>query len=532
MKRIIAAILLAVMLVSSIGVTSLATGQLLIAPNPNAKSDVFLKSFKTAHDPEDYLEFDIKNNVLTFSGMLRNEKIKYLSISFDGRTIYKAFRVYNGTRFSIDINLDEFKYNELEFGVYTVRDGSEEAISAFFGRDIVVTRRGSEWGFVLNKSIYESNVEYMSGWMYEKEKLTLETPERIRQAALNVTRGIEKDYDKAREIHEYVANSIYYDTDYANHNRPSTYVTAEEVFDKKIAVCEGYANLTIALLRAVGIPAVFIEGYALGVGNSAHSWDGVDLSSSNHAWVEAYVDGKWIIMDPTWDSKNTYKSGVKEHFETDFYRYFDVSQEMLSATHYVISRPNVFGKRGLASWAFDEAKQAYEYKLITPDCLGSMPDAINRLEFCDLVMNMLSVKLGKSVEKILADKKLTINYNVFTDTDYYNILAANALGIVNGKGEGKFDPEGTIKRQEAAAMLQRAAVNVLGVEKPNSEPVEFADANAFAAWGRDAINFVSASMDKNGRKVMGGKGEGKFAPDDLYTKQESVLTILRLYTAY
>jgi len=528
MKRIIAAVLLALML----AVPTFAAGGLLIAPNPNAQKDLFLKSFKTANDPEDYLEFRIKGSTLTFAGMLRNEKIKYICVSYDGKNVNEFIYNSTGKRFVLDINLDELGLDEIEFGVYTVRADSNEAVSAFFGRDIVVTKRGNEWGFVLNKAIYDSNVEYMSGWMCEKDDLALEAPERIRRAAVSVTQGIEKDYDKARAIHEYVANTLYYDTDYAKHIRPSTFVTAEEVFDKKIAVCEGYTNLTVALLRAVGIPSVFVEGYALGVGNTANDWDKADLASSNHAWVEAYVDGKWIIMDPTWDSKNTYSEGKKIQMETDFYRYFDVSQEMFSATHFVISRPNTFGRRGLSDWALDEAKEAYEYGLITSDCLNSMPDAITRLEFCDLVMNMLSVKLAKSVEKILADKKLSVNYEAFTDTDYYNILAAAALGIVNGKEEGKFDPDGTIKRQEAAAMLCRAAVNVLGVEKANSDPIEFTDADTFADWGRDAISFVSASIDKNGRKVMGGKEGGRFAPVDLYTKEQSVLTILRLYTAY
>ena len=477
MKRIISVLLLVLMLALPV----CAAEGLLIAPNPNAQKEVFLTSFKTANDPEDYLEFNIdKNNVLTFSGMLRNEEIKYLCISFDGQNVYKAIQILHGSRFSIDIDLSEFKYNELEFSVYTGKDKSGEFVSAFYGKDILLQRRQQGWGISLNKSVYESNLEYMSGWMSTKDEIALEVPDRIRRTAERITAGYKTDYDKARAIHEYVADTIYYDLDYAKHNRPSTFVTAEEVFDKSIAVCEGYTNLTVALLRSVGIPAAFVEGYALGIGNTAHNWDNADLTSSNHAWIEAWVDGKWIIMDPTWDSKNTYENGEKIHLVTDFYRYFDVTPEMFSATHFVISRPNAFGRRGTSSWALDEAKQAYDYKLITPDCLNSMPDAITRLEFCDLVMNMLSVKLAKSVDKILEDKNLKVNYEAFNDTDYYSILAANALGIVNGKENGKFDPDGTIKRQEAAAMLQRAAVNVLGVKAPNSASIDFTDKDEFA----------------------------------------------------
>jgi hypothetical protein len=81
-------------------------------------------------------------------------------------------------------------------------------------------------------------------------------------------------------------------------------------------------------------------------------------------------------------------------------------------------------------------------------------------------------------------------------------------------------------------MLQRAAVKVMGVAEPNSTPVEFSDADKFDTWGIEPINFVSASMDKNGKKVMAGKENNCFAPNDLYTKEQSVLTIVRMYGAY
>ena len=533
MKKITAALLALILIVSVLALPVSATGDiLLIASNPNAnkQQDVFVTSFKTCNDPENYLKLDIEGTALKFSGMVMNPEIKYLYVLFGNEK--SLIEVIHGSRFNVKYDLSDIKYTSLEFEVYTGRSKTSEFISAFYGRDIVLEKRNGEWGIVIDRNVYESNKKIMAGWVDEKSSLEIHVSERVERAAKLATADLESDYDKARAIHGYVADLLHYDLDYANHKSPSTYVAAEEVFDKKIAVCEGYTNLTIALLRSIGIPAIFVEGYALGIDSVNYDWDKIDFTSSNHSWVEAYVDGRWVVMDPTWDSKNTYENGKKVEIKSDFYRFFDMSDEMLASNHLIISRPNVFGQKGISDWALPEAKEAYRYGLITSDCVVAMPDAITRLEFCDLVMNMLSVKLGKSVEKILADKNLTINDKAFVDTDYYNILAANALGIVNGKEEGKFDPEGTIKRQEAAAMLQRSAVNVLGVEKPNSTPITFTDEETFASWGRDAISFVSASADKNGRKVMGGKEAGKFAPNDLYTKEQSVLTILRLYTAY
>ena len=43
------------------------------------------------------------------------------------------------------------------------------------------------------------------------------------------------------------------------------------------------------------------------------------------------------------------------------------------------------------------------------------------------------------------------------------MLAANALGIINGVGDNKFYPNGTFTRAQAAAIINRVA-DVLGVE--------------------------------------------------------------------
>jgi hypothetical protein len=65
-------------------------------------------------------------------------------------------------------------------------------------------------------------------------------------------------------------------------------------------VCLEYADLMIAMLRSVGIPARMPIGYAFS-GNLKSS-SAVD--DSLHSWVEAYVPGiGWITIDPTWGEK-------------------------------------------------------------------------------------------------------------------------------------------------------------------------------------------------------------------------------------
>lgn len=53
-------------------------------------------------------------------------------------------------------------------------------------------------------------------------------------------------------------------------------------------VCRDYTHLTIALLRAMNVPARLVSCYAPGLSPMEY-----------HAVVEAYVDDAWVLIDPT-----------------------------------------------------------------------------------------------------------------------------------------------------------------------------------------------------------------------------------------
>ena len=171
--------------------------------------------------------------------------------------------------------------------------------------------------------------------------IELTNSERKNPEIIALAEGITKekmnDYDKALAIHDWVANNIYYDYD-AYYDRAEAKVSAIEVLKDKRSVCQGYANLTSALMEAVNIPCHVVGGYALGLGTDG-SWDAqkvLDLES-NHAWNEAYIDGRWIIMDVTWDSDNEYENGsIKSDKGLRSYKYFDPSIELFSYNHQYI----------------------------------------------------------------------------------------------------------------------------------------------------------------------------------------------------
>ena len=153
--------------------------------------------------------------------------------------------------------------------------------------------------------------------------------------AESITRGVSGDYEKAKAIHEWVAENIWYDRDklYNRENRAISVISAVEVLKYRRSVCEGYTNLTVALLRASGIPAKHITGYAIGISGNSSTFYNTTSNATNHAWTEAYVNGRWIIIDTTWDSNNIYEYGefgTQRSIDRD---YFDISIRDFSSNH-------------------------------------------------------------------------------------------------------------------------------------------------------------------------------------------------------
>ena len=67
---------------------------------------------------------------------------------------------------------------------------------------------------------------------------------------------------------------------------------------EKQGFCEYYATLSALVLRRLGIPARYVTGFA-----NPEVIEGLPYyvfrRKHSHAWVEALVDGRWVIFDPT-----------------------------------------------------------------------------------------------------------------------------------------------------------------------------------------------------------------------------------------
>jgi transglutaminase-like putative cysteine protease len=77
----------------------------------------------------------------------------------------------------------------------------------------------------------------------------------------------------------------------------AVYTPATEAFHAAQGVCQDFAHVSLALLRAVGIPARYVSGY---VHNRPDARLGESVIGESHAWVDVWT-GDWWGYDPTGD---------------------------------------------------------------------------------------------------------------------------------------------------------------------------------------------------------------------------------------
>lgn len=169
-----------------------------------------------------------------------------------------------------------------------------------------------------------------------------------------------------------------------------------------------------------------------------------------------------------------------------------------------------------SDWAKSDIEKAIALNIINVGGNYNFPAPITREEFCELIYNYC-YNVVKEVDTVTGENK-------FTDTTNSKIIRLNAMGIINGKSETEFAPNDLLTREEAAVILNRMVNKTIPV--PVTEMYfNFDDETSISDWASDSIQ-VMCNMG-----VMNGVGENKFAPQDTYTTEQAIVTIVRVYAA-
>lgn len=285
------------------------------------KDGKYLRLFGVTDDAE-------KSHIVIRFSDSENEKLDQVSTS-----------VNSAGEFDKTIEIPKSTENIISVEIYTGEKAYGEFVSWIYNYLYLAKDENGLWS-IMPSPVYAHNKS-----AYEKSRAVSEalrsTPaiesdeEEIQEIAAVICANAQTDYEKLLAIHDWVCANIWYDRDSINSDTTVPY-SATKVLKNRKAVCLGFSTLTASLCRSVGIPCNVVSGYALGIGEDAQwSAENVDTAEQNHAWNEAYVDGRWVILDTTWDCMNKIENGGKTSGEAS-HIYFDANIDFFSANHKII----------------------------------------------------------------------------------------------------------------------------------------------------------------------------------------------------
>ena len=173
--------------------------------------------------------------------------------------------------------------------------------------DIVKVRYniyGSEGGIFFNADYVDSEVLYASFAREYYLGLPEDFPAEVGDLALEITRGLASDYEKALAIEKYLAQNYTYTLNPIIPTDTKADFVHNFLFDQKEGYCTAYASAMVAMLRSLGIPARYAEGYLVDTSKKTKEESGKEYITiydyNGHAWPEAYFRGiGWIPFEPT-----------------------------------------------------------------------------------------------------------------------------------------------------------------------------------------------------------------------------------------
>lgn len=244
-----------------------------------------------------------QNNVLEFDAI----KTKYISLDVNMFTPINFSNYTSNDEFTFKTAIfQNLKNQEVNISAYYFDDNGEK----IFG-EIIADGENKYATFKVKPITKNQYVFYISGRIVSEDKFVLEDlkPELIPitdeiKEYTKSTRYIQSDSSEIRTLANYLKKSedlenLVYVTNWINsyltYDDDNSYVfsiyDSLSVLSDAKGVCDEFAILEAAILRAQGYPVKYVVGYT----NTGQKW-------GPHAWLEVYVPGYgWIPVDPTYN---------------------------------------------------------------------------------------------------------------------------------------------------------------------------------------------------------------------------------------
>ncbi|QPH15899.1 hypothetical protein C2857_000421 [Epichloe festucae Fl1] len=141
--------------------------------------------------------------------------------------------------------------------------------------------------------------------------------------------------DKARAIFTWCHHNIFYDTVSFFNNDVRHHSVQDTIFSGK-AVCQGYAEVYMAVAKRAGLECIVVGGHGKGFGHTAlkKGERPPPAKPDGHAWNAVRVDGgAWKLVDACWGAGHICSAAnlYKQEFSP---RHFTLSNEQFGRRHF------------------------------------------------------------------------------------------------------------------------------------------------------------------------------------------------------
>ena len=117
----------------------------------------------------------------------------------------------------------------------------------------------------------------------------------IKQLAQEITAGLESDYDKVLALEKWFGEAGFlYDLDYVPARSDADYF----LFKGKRGICSDYATALTLMVRSLGIPARYTEGFVLSPESRQEDGRYYVTADKAHAYTQVFIAGSgWVNFD-------------------------------------------------------------------------------------------------------------------------------------------------------------------------------------------------------------------------------------------
>lgn len=170
-------------------------------------------------------------------------------------------------------------------------------------------------------------------------------------------------------------------------------------------------------------------------------------------------------------------------------------------------------------------EEAIKAGLVPESMQNSYNLSLTRQEACELIVSMMEAKEGKSIDEILAAKKLAVSDKKFEDCTSKAVYVLEAMKIINGVSSTKFEPHKLVTKEALAVILSNTLKNYFGYSSETGE-LKAMDAAKISNWAKQAVATV-LDLKINDNTLMSTE-KGLFSPTSHISREQSYLIILHL----